>query len=151
MKKALFSLALMATMFASTAFAGPVGNSFSNEENIGLNVISGMTGKGPYSSVVSNFVPDMAKKYTEQAHKESAANIVKEVGNISDVKLAGATRVYNDRMVYQSDRLVFIGKSDKVGLVGVDMVFVPSGNQMKIAAVGFRPVEIKAAAPQQAR
>ena len=141
MKKILLT-AMMLMMMTCTAFAGQTGNAFSIQEDTALSVITNMIG-GQRNAVVAHFVPDMAQKYTEDAHKTSMAGLNKEFGKISNMRLIQATRNYNEAGQYMSDNLLFLGKGSNGKTVAATILFIPNGKQFKIAAVAFRPVEIQ--------
>lgn len=141
MKKILLT-AMMLMMMTCTAFAGQTGNAFSVQEDIALSVIANMIG-GQRNAAATHFVSDMAQKYTEDAHKAGAAGLAKEFGKISNIQLIQATRNYNDDGQYMSDGMMFLGKGSNGKTVGISILFVPDGKQYKIAAIAFRPVEVR--------
>lgn len=147
MKKFLCAALLASMMLCSSVSAAGVGSAFSSEEIIGESVINGMVGRGSYASVVANFVPDMAQKFTEAAHKQGIASVQKDFGNISNIRLVSANRAYNPQGQFAFDTLIFLANGSNGKNVGVEMMFVPQGGSYKVAAVGFRPVELRA--PQQ--
>ena len=142
MKKILLTAMMLAMMVCGTAFAGQTGNAFSAEEDIALSVVSNMI-KGQRNAVVAHFVPDMAQKYTEEAHKASMSNIAKEFGAISNIRMVQATRNYDEAGRYQSDAMLLLMNAKDGKIVAANVLFIPDGKQIKIAAVAIRPVEVQ--------
>ena len=142
MKKILLSAMVMAMMACGTAFAGATGNAFSMEEDVAINVIRNMVG-GSRANAIVHFLPDMAEKYTEEAHKQSVANIAKEFGSLSNLSLVQATRNYDASGNAQSDGMLFLANGSTGKTVAINILFIPQGKQSKVAAVGFRPVEVR--------
>ena len=142
MKKILCSALLMAMLSASSAFAAGVGNAFATEELIGESTLVGMLGNGSRASVVANFVPEMANKFTDDLYGQHVAKLHQDFGTVTNLRLLSAVRGYEGNG-YRFDRLQFIANSSAKGMMLADVAFVPVGKTFKIAAIGFAPAQMQ--------
>ena len=141
MKKILLT-ALFCMLLSASCFAKG-GESLISDELVADSLISSVLNGKPYTTVISDFVPEASKDFTEAKYAEIRKGIADNFGKVDDIKLVGYSKnVGTDGNYAGVNQLVFLGRATKGNYASFVVTVVNQGNVSKVIGMGMASANV---------